>query len=199
MARRHLVPVRLERQVGLRANERRVEHHRAPVRLRRFLAAAEIAENEADQVERVRVVGAQFDRASDGAHRVLVQSAIVKRFGQQKVEHRAVGVELDRALKQSVGALESPSRLLGDAALHEGFEILRVRAKTLLEGVKLPFDDSALAVCDLEVSARDTHALVEREGAGEGNYRLVGEPLPEVKDTQVVVRASIRWIDSTGE
>ena len=199
MARRHLVPVRLERQVGLRANERRVEHHRAPVRLRRLLAAAEIAENEADQVERVRVVGAQLDRASDGAHRVLVQAAIVERLGKQKVEHRAVGVELDRTLKQSVGALETPGGLLRDAALYERFEILRVRAKTLLERVKLPLDDSALAVGDLEVSARNAHALVERERARERDYRLVGEPLPEVEDTEVVVRARIRWIDSTGE
>jgi hypothetical protein len=115
------------------------------------------------------------------------------------VEDRAVGIELDPALKESVRALEAPGGLFGDAALHESFEILRIRAKTLLEGVELPLDDSTLAVCDLEVSARDSHALVERQGARERDYRLVGEPLPEVEDTEVVVRASIRRIDSTSE
>ena len=56
VAWRDFVAVRLERKIGLRPHQSRIEHHCASVRFRGFLAAAEVAENEPDQVERVGVL-----------------------------------------------------------------------------------------------------------------------------------------------
>ncbi len=92
-----------------------------------------------------------------------------------------------------------PCGLLCDPALHEGFEILRIGAESFLELVEPALDDSALTVGDLEIPARHTHALIQRQGARERCDRLVRQPLSEVENTEVVVSARIRRIDSAGE
>ena len=59
--------------------------------------------------------------------------------------------------------------------------------------------DPRFPIRNLKISSRYAHPLVEREGAGERDDRLVRQPLSEVEDAEVVVRARIRRIDSAGE
>src|SRR5258705_4538380 len=195
----YFVSVCLERQVCVRTNERRVQHHSASIRLGRFLAAAKITEDEAYEVERVRVYRIQLDGAANRPHRVLVEAAVVERFGEKEMDHRAVRIQLDRPLKQRVGALEATGGLLSDTALDERLEILRVGAQPFLELVQPLLEDSTFAVGNLQISPRNAHALVERERFRERSDRLLGQSLPEIEDTEVVERARIRRIDSASE
>ena len=128
-----VVPVGLEREIRLRTHQGRVEHNRATIRLRRFLAATKVSEDEPDQVKRVRILGIQLDRALHRAHRFFVQTPVVQRFREQEVEHRAVRILLDGPLEERVCALETSGCLLGYSALNQSFEIIRVGAQALFQ------------------------------------------------------------------
>src|SRR5690349_21458051 len=90
-------------------------------------------------------------------------------------------------------------RLLRDAALHQCFEVGRVGAEPLFQLLQATLEQPALAVGDLEVPTRDVHALVERQRSRERDDGFVGEPLPEVENTEVVVGPRVRWIDAAGK
>src|SRR5262249_28235964 len=58
---------------------------------------------------------------------------------------------------------------------------------------------SGIEVGDLEVALRDLHGVVELERLHEGGNRLVIQSLVVVQNAQVVVRAGVRRVDSSGE
>src|SRR5258705_280919 len=152
-----------------------------------------------DRCSSVPLQQIQLDGAANRSHRVLVEAAVVERFGEKEMDHRAVRIQLDRPLKQRVGALEATGGLLSDTALDERLEILRVGAQPFLELVQPLLEDSTFAVGNLQIPARNAHALVERERFRERGDRLLGQSLPEIEDTAVVERARIRRIDSASE
>src|SRR5690242_13307032 len=96
-------------------------------------------------------------------------------------------------------ALEASGRFLGDSSLDQCFQIVRIGAQAFLELLEATLENPALTVGDLEISARYSHALVEREGARESENRLLRQPFSEVEDSEVVVRARVRRIDSASE
>src|SRR6185437_7823158 len=51
----------------------------------------------------------------------------------------------------------------------------------------------------LKIATRNAHALVERERPRECENRLLGQPLTEIENSEVVVRSGVRRIDSSGE
>src|SRR5216110_1199969 len=96
-------------------------------------------------------------------------------------------------------ALEAARCLLRYPALNQRFEVVRISTQTLLELVQTALENSTFAIGDLQISARNTHAFVERQRAREGGNRFLGEAFSEVEDTEIVVSARIRWIDSASE
>ena len=83
--------------------------------------------------------------------------------------------------------------------MYQRFQIVRIGAQTLLELLQSTLESAAFTVGDLEISARNAHALVQRQCARERDDRFLGQPFAEIEDAKVVVRAGVRGIDSTGE
>src|ERR1700680_728723 len=110
-----------------------------------------------------------------------------------------VGIQLDRALKERVRALERAGLLFRDSTLNKRLEVLRIGTQPFLELVQALLEDATLAVRDLEVAPRDAHALVESQRARECDDRFVRQPLSKVENAEVVVSAGIRRVDSAGE
>src|SRR2546423_14478750 len=115
------------------------------------------------------------------------------------MQHGAVGIELDRALKESVRPFESAGCFLGDSALYQRFEVLGIRSQAFLEVVQPTLEDSALPICDLEISPRHAHPLVKGQRARERDDSFVRQSLSEIQDSEVVVCARVRRIDSARE
>src|SRR3954470_10075238 len=90
-------------------------------------------------------------------------------------------------------------RLFGDTALHQRFDVGGVGAQPLLELLESAFEQAALTIGDLEIPTRDVHALIERQRARKCDDGFVGQPLPEVEDTEIVVCPRVRWIDTAGK
>ena len=128
-----------------------------------------------------------------------MEPSVVERFGEQKVKDRAVLILVDGALEERMRALQTSSRLFRDAALYQRFQIVRIGAQTLLELLQSTLESAAFTVGDLEISAGNTHALVQRQCAREGDDRFLGQAFAEIEDAKVVVRAGVRGIYSTGE
>src|ERR1700693_6409042 len=98
-----------------------------------------------------------------------------------------------------MGPLESAGGLFRYSTLYKRFEILGIRSQPLLEVVQPALENSALPVGNLQISPCDAHALVERQRARERNDGFVRQSLSEIQDSQVVVCARIRRIDSACE
>src|SRR6202022_2300557 len=116
-----------------------------------------------------------------------------------EMQHRAVGIEVDRALKERVRPLEPAGCLLRYSALYQRLQILGIRSQPFLEVVQPALEDSAFPVRNLEISPCHTYALVERQRARERDDRLVRQSFSEIEDSEVVVCARVRRIDSSRE
>src|SRR5437762_13694526 len=93
-------------------------------------------------------------------------------------------------------ALETARRLLRYPALNQRFEVVRIGTQTLLEPPQTAPENSTFAIGNLQIAARNTHALVERQRARGGGTRFPGEALREVEDTEIVVSGRRLVIDS---
>ena len=115
------------------------------------------------------------------------------------MQNGAVGIQVDCPLKEGVRPLEPAGGFLRDPTLHQRFEILGIRSQALLEVVEPALENPTLPVRDLQISPRHTHPLVERQRARERDDRFVRQSLSEIQDSEVVVRARVRRIDSARE
>src|SRR3989442_15908875 len=119
--------VALEREVGLRARERRVQLDRALRRDARVLVTAQVAQQERHQIMGVGIVGVEFHGALEGDERFVIQAAVVVDLAQIKVYDRRVGLELDRALEPFGRGLGAPAILLPKPEPNDPAHVFRAR------------------------------------------------------------------------
>jgi hypothetical protein len=85
--------------------------------------------------------------------------------------------------------------LLGDSALHEKSDVVGILGKPVIELSYPAFQKAGFSVGDLQIPARDTHALVERERAGESSDGVVEKTAAIIENAEIVLSAGISRVD----
>ena len=111
--------VAIEGEVRLCARERRIELNGALGGSTRLFVATDVAEHEADEIERIRILGRELDRAVQRGERLIVEPAVVQHLANVLVHQRALVVERERALEPALCLFEIAVRLLGEPQLHD--------------------------------------------------------------------------------
>jgi len=105
-----------------------------------------------------------------------VQSAIVKSLGEEEMQNGAVGIQVDRPLKEGVRPFEPAGGFLRDPTLHQRFEILRIRSQALLEVV-----EPALASGQIDFypgyAATDLEFINKAKGEANGDAQATTDKL----------------------
>ena len=117
----------------MRARERRIELDRALGGLLRLLVATHVAEHEAQQVVRVRVVRSELDRPLQRIERFIVEPAIVEDLADVELDDRAGGIERERSGEPPLRRLEIAAPLLREAELDDRPDVVRIEAQQLAE------------------------------------------------------------------
>ena len=126
LGRLALGAVPLQRQVGLRACERRVQLNRALGGGARVLMTTHVAQHERHQIMGVGVVRIERDRALQRGQRGLVQAAIVVDLPQVEVHDARIGLLLRGVLEPLGRDLQPASRLLGETELDNRRHVFRL-------------------------------------------------------------------------
>ncbi len=176
--------VAVEREVGLRPRQRRIELDGATGGDARLLVPPRVAQHEAHQIVGVRVVGVELDRALERYQRFLVEPPVVEHFAHVEMDERALGLELPRALEPALRAVEVAARLLGQAELHDGGDVLRVVLEQLGE-----LEHRLAAVAQRGVRAPELPARVAIGG-------VESQPVLQHRDAPLVVaRVEVRDLE----
>ena len=118
-------PLLLDREVRVRARQRRIELDRAARRRLRVLVASDVAEHEAHQIQRVVILRVELDRPLERAQRFVVQPAVIENLAERELQQRAVGVERERALDALLRALDVAGLLFGERELQQRGDVVR--------------------------------------------------------------------------
>ena len=185
------VPAQLalvDREVGLRARQRRIELHRALVRGGGLLVPSHVAVHEAQQELRVGILGIQLDRALERIERFLDASLIVEHLAEIEARDRARGIEPDRVLEPVLRGAEIAARLLREPELDDGAEIVRVvpqQRRELGDGlVRLP--EQRVRTAELPARIAVVHA--EAQLLAQLGDATVVVARVEVRDLDVALR-----------
>ncbi len=140
LRRRTIDALMVDREIRVRARQRRVELNRASRDCSRIVVPAQVAEHEAHEIQRVVVLRIQLHRALELRERLGRQAAMVEHFAQRPVQQRALGVELERPLEERLRLLDVARLLFGERELQQRADVVRAvlqhRAK-LLRGLGL--------------------------------------------------------------
>ena len=175
LGRLTLGAIPLQRQIGLRARERRVELDRPLGGGARVLMTPHVPQHERHQIMRVGVVGIERDRPLQRRERRLVQAAIVVDLAQVEMHDAGVGLLFRSALEPLGRHLQPATRLLGEPELNDRRDVLRLVGEQLLE-----FGDRLLEGAEDRVGAAQLPARVAL-------IRRLAQPLLQLGDAAVVV------------
>ena len=167
--------VALQRQVGLRARQRRVQLDGALRRGARVLMPPHVAQHERHQVMGVGVVGIERNRALQRGERRLVQAAIVVDLAEIEVDDGRIGVFLDRPQKPFGRDFQPAARFLGEPELND-----RRHVRRLVREQRFEFGDGFFVRPENRVRAAQLPARLTLVGR-------LAQPLLELVDAPVVV------------
>ena len=175
LGRLPLGAVAFQREIRLRARQRRIELNRALRRGARVLMPPHVAQHERHQVMGVGVVGIERNRALQRGERRLVQATIVVDLAEIEVDDGRIGVFLDRPQKPFGRDFQPAARFLGEPELND-----RRHVRRLVREQRFEFGDRFFVRPENRVRAAQLPARLALVGR-------LAQPLLELVDAPVVV------------
>jgi len=183
-----VLAIRGEREVRVRARERRIEIDRALGDLTGLVVPAGVSEDEAEQIQRLVVLWIELDRALQQRQRVLVEAAVVRDLAEIEMHQRALGIDGERLLEPAARDVDVANRFLGESDLDQRAEIMRVVLEQLLE-----FGDRVRVATEQRRGAPQfpaCFAIARRRAQqfAEVGDALVGGAAVEIGDLEITLR-----------
>ncbi len=176
-----------------------IERERALQRAQRFVIQPAMVEHFAERDVQQRARGIEHQCALEVVLRFVDVAGLL--LGHRELQQRAdiVAVVAQNRAEFRGGVFLLAEERERPAQLPARVAVLRMDAQPLLQLGDAGIVVAGIEIRDLEIALRDLHFLVELERLHERGDGLFVQPLVVVEHTQVVVRASVRRIDPSGE
>jgi hypothetical protein len=147
--------------------------------------AADVAEHEPHEIERVVVLGVELDRPIERSQRFLIQPAMVQHLAECELEERAVGIERERMLHAGLRPLHVAGLFLRERQLEQGADVVRLVLQEYTELFRRRFVLAEQRECATELPSRITVFRVGPQPVAELGYSSIVIAGVEVCDLEI--------------